>query len=84
MAHPVPLAMPETSSLVDSSVSRSEDGRVDGGGSIERSGEFSRIAVFLWSASNPFQNWKKLPIKFLANKHPPPRWCEKSKNQTWG
>lgn len=31
MAHPVPLAMPETSSLVDSSVSKAEDGRVDGG-----------------------------------------------------
>lgn len=46
MAHPVPLAMPETSSLVDSSVSKAEDGRVDGGGgSIERC-EFSRIAVF--------------------------------------
>ena len=32
MAHPVPLAMPETSSLVDSSVSKAESGRVDGGG----------------------------------------------------
>lgn len=88
MAHPVPLAMPETSSLVDSSVSKAEDGRVDGGGSIERC-EFSRIAVFclfLVFFLDDVQSVSPVeaPNQFCAKKHPPPRWCEKSKNQNLG